>query len=62
MMQYTSKFFKYLQKLLYITKCLTSNVATIIQTNIKYCVKLEVKVLYGKSGDFTLYNLKIGKI
>ena len=41
---------------------LTSNVATIIQINIKYCVKLEVKVLYGKSGDFTLYNLKIGKI
>ena len=41
---------------------LTSNVATMIQINIKYCVKLEVKVLYGKSGDFTLYNLKIGKI
>ena len=61
-MQYTSKVFKYLQKLFYMTKCLTSNVTTIIQVNIKYCEKLEVKVAYGKSGDFTLYNLKIGKI
>ena len=62
MMQYTSKVFKYLQKLFYITKCLTSNVTTIIQIKIKYCEKLEMKVVYGKSGDFTLHNLKIGRI
>ena len=57
-MQYTSKVFKYLQELFYITKCLTSNVTTIIQIKIKYYEKLEVKFVYGKSGDFTLYNLK----
>ena len=61
-MQYTSKVFKYLHKLFYIRKCLTSNVATIILIKTKYYKKLEVKVVYGKSGDFTLYNLKLAKI
>ena len=52
-MQYTSKDFQYLQKVFYLTKCLSSNVKTIIQIKIKYC--------YGESGNFTLYNLKKGK-
>ena len=56
-MQYTSKVFKYLQKLFYIRKCFTSN--AIILIKIKYCEKLEVKVVYGKSGHFTLFNLKL---
>ena len=63
MVQYSSKAFKYLQKAFYITKCLTRNVTMIIQIKIKYCsIELEVKkVAYGKSGDFILYNLEIGK-
>ena len=35
MMQYTSKVFKYLQKEFYITKCMATNVTTIIQIKIK---------------------------
>ena len=35
-MQYTSKVFKYLKKVFYITKCLTGNVTTIIQIKIEY--------------------------
>ena len=64
MMQHTSKVSKYLQKMFCITKCLTSNAATIIQIKIKYCAmwSCEVKrVVYGQGGDFTLYYLKIGK-
>ena len=63
MMQY-SKVFKYLQKVFYITNCLTSNVTAYIQIKIIILrnVELEVKrVVYGKTGDFELYNLKIGK-
>ena len=33
----TSKVFKYLQKVFYITKCVASNVITIIEIKIKYC-------------------------
>ena len=64
MMQYAYKVFKYLQKVFYITNCLTSNVTTIIQTKIKFLhnVESEMKrVLYDKSGNFTLYNFEIGK-
>ena len=44
MVQYTSKAFKYLQKVFCITKCLTSNVTMIIQIKIKYCsIELEAK-------------------
>ena len=62
MMQYTSNVLKYLQKMFYITKCLTSNVTTIIPIKIKNWEKLDVKVVNGKSGDFILYNLKKAKI
>ena len=62
MMQYTSNVLKYLQKMFYITKCLTSNVTTIIPIKIKNYEKLDVKVVNGKSGDFILYNLKKAKI
>ena len=62
MMQYTSNVLKYLQKMFYITKCLTSNVTTIIPIKIKNCEKLDVKVVNGKSGDFILYNLKKAEI
>ena len=54
MMQY-SKVFKYLQKVFYITNCLTSNVTAYIQIKIIILrnVELEVKrVVYGKTGDF----------
>ena len=64
MMQYSSKVFKYLQKVFYIINCLTSNVTAYIQIKIIILrnVELEVKrVVYGKTGDFELYNLKIGK-
>ena len=64
MMQYSSKVFKYLQKVFYITNCLTSNVTAYIQIKIIILrnVELEVKrVVYGKTGDFALYNFKIGK-
>ena len=36
-MEYTSEVFKYLQKVFYITKCLTSSVTAIIQIKVKYC-------------------------
>ena len=37
MMQWTSKVFKYLPKVFYVTKCVTSNVITITEIKIKYC-------------------------
>ena len=59
MMEYTSKVFKYLQKVFSITKC-NNNYSD--QSYILSDVELEVKkVVYGKSSDFTLHNLKIGK-